>query len=214
MEGDRKMETKINFEYSFAVPHRICICLPEASKKTLLDATNDEIIMSWTDSDTRSNPLGAYKSLVADWKVKFTAEANNKKLMGNKWHRIEQWIPAFYYEWCDDDIKIEARIVATEYGDSIHIKMVNSSDKEVVAGIYAYVEANVVNLKWVDFNYNYSICTPIWGDRGDRMVLLNVEELTTVPRSREHVDFEYTLAPKEEKETYFIRPYKKAMLKI
>lgn len=202
-----KKTTKINFEYAFAEPHRLCICKPESSRKTLLDATKTQIIMSWADGDTRKNPLGAYLPLHTDWKVVFTAQVDGQEMHAIKWHRIENWIPAFYYVWEEYEVRIQVRIVATTRGDVMHISASNLGTKSCMTSVFGSVVGNVINTKWLDFEDSYSICTPIWGDRGDRMVLMDSRKSDTVPKSRENVDVTFTLPAGETRETYFIRPY-------
>ncbi|HXK73161.1 MAG TPA: hypothetical protein PLQ68_10685, partial [Clostridia bacterium] len=48
----------INFNYAFAEPHRICVCLPESSNKTLFDCTKESLMMLWSDGNTKNNPFG------------------------------------------------------------------------------------------------------------------------------------------------------------
>ncbi len=203
----KHIQTKVTFHHAFALPHRLCVALPDASRKTLVDADVDQVVVSWADGDTRQNPLGAYRTLRTDWMVRFTAETNGRPMKGVHWQRTEQWIPSFYYRWELDGVVVVMEVTATQKGDVIRLTAQNGTEKPVSAGVYAFVAANVVNMKWADFNYEYSICTPIWGDRGDRMVLMIPQKTETVPRGRENVDTVWHLPPGESTVSYLIRPY-------
>ena len=65
----------INFNYAFAEPHRICVCLPESSNKTLFDCTKESLMMLWSDGNTKNNPLGAYKGYGLTGKSKLLLNA-------------------------------------------------------------------------------------------------------------------------------------------
>lgn len=207
MKQTENARTNVTFHHAFSVPHRLCVALPDASRKTLLDAETDQVVMSWADGDTRKNPLGAYLMLHTDWTVRFTAEANGKPMRGVHWQRTDQWIPSFYYRWELEGAAVTMEVTATCKGDVIRLSAYNGTGTPVSAGVYAFVAANVVNMKWADFDYDYSICTPIWGDRGDRMVLMIPQKTETVPRGRENVDVVWRLQPGETKISYMIRPY-------
>ena len=56
MNEDTK--TVVDFSYAFGTPHRVNVCMPEASKKCLLDCDESGVTVSWSDADLTSVPCG------------------------------------------------------------------------------------------------------------------------------------------------------------
>ena len=199
----------IDFSYAFTEPHRICICLPESSNKTLFDCSKDSLMMLWSDGNTKSNPLGAYKRVHLDWKVKITARCNDVPMEAFSWKRIDGYIPSLVYETQADGTQITIRCIATELGDVLKISVSNTTDMVKKVNLDACVLDNTINTKWVDFDCIYSVVNPIFNDASDRIVIMDAGITNTVPSRREAVSYVYSLKAKETLENFLIRPNKK-----
>ena len=199
-------KTQVDFSYSFAEPHRLTICLPNSSHKTYMDASSNQFKMSWSDNDCTEKPLGALVIYPTQWKVNFTAKADDVNLKGTNWHREANWIPAFCYEWEGNDVHIQTRVVATEKGDVLMFAASNKGNKArkiIIDGVFQGVN---VNMKWQDSNYKYSVMTPIAGDRGDRILMIDPSPATDKPLGRENISVVFELAPGKEYSHLFVRP--------
>ncbi len=73
-----KEKTEVTFEYSFGTPHRICICLPQASKKCLVDAKEDGIAVSWSDHDLTAVFMGAMSPPRTEWFIDIKAGTDGR----------------------------------------------------------------------------------------------------------------------------------------
>ena len=199
----------INFNYAFAEPHRICVCLPESSNKTLFDCTKESLMMLWSDGNTKNNPLGAYKRVRIDWKVKITAKCNDTPMEAVSWERIEGYIPSLRYKMQAEDTEVVIDCIATSLGDVLNISIINNSNEYKNISLDACVLDNTVNTKWVDFDCEFSVVNPIFNDASDRIVIMDANITNNIPRRREAVSFTYSLKPKESSKSKLIRPNKK-----
>ncbi|HHT94407.1 MAG TPA: hypothetical protein GXZ71_00695 [Clostridiaceae bacterium] len=205
----KNKQTKIDFGYAFSEPHRICVCLPNSSNKTLYDCTKDSLSMLWSDSDTTHNPLGAYKRVRLDWKVKIIAKCNDVAMEAFSWERIEGYIPSLLYKAKAEGANLTVQCVATRLGDVIKMSVTNTTGSDKNIFIDACVLDNTINTKWADFDCEYSVVNPIFNDASDRIVIMDASLTDTVPSRRESVTYAYTLKAKETRESMLIRPNKK-----
>ena len=204
-------KTKIDFSYAFSEPHRLCVCLPNSSHKTLFDSKKDGLTIQWSDGSAKTNPLGAYKRVKLDWKVEIKGYCDKEPMVGTNWSRIDGYIPALYYEMESEDklVSVSLKAIATDLGDVIKIEGKNSDSKGRELRVNALVRENTINTKWFDFDSEYSVVNPIFGDASNRIVIMDAEKTTTIPSSRESVTYDLNLQAKEEVVKYLIRPNKK-----
>src|SRR5574344_718031 len=118
-------KTSVDFGYSFGEPHRLAVCLPNSSNKTMLDAYSDTFYLLWTYNDCTKSPLGSFTSYGTQFKANCTANVDGKRLKGVKWQRIDNYIPAVEYVWEGEGITVIANVVATENGDVLTFKALN-----------------------------------------------------------------------------------------
>lgn len=123
--------THVNFDYAFSTPHRLCVCLPQASHKVLYDAYPDHFDLQWSDADTRRFPLGAFMQLPIDWHFSFYAFKDGEKMSGVHWERVEGWIPALTYSFENGNVKVNVTAGAGEKGDVLYVQAENL-DKETI----------------------------------------------------------------------------------
>jgi hypothetical protein len=199
-------KTQVDFSYSFAEPHRLTVCLPNSSHKTYLDASSSQFQMSWSDHDCTEIPLGAFVTYPTPWRVTFSAKVDSLPLKGLAWHREANWIPAFCYEWEGDDVHLQARVVATEKGDVVQFEALNKGSKTRKVTIDCNVRGVHINMKWQDADYKYNVVTPIGGDRGDRILILDPVPTAEKPLAMGHIDMVLSVAPGATISRLLVRP--------
>lgn len=200
------MQSNVTFNYAFSTPHRLCVCLPEASHKVLYDAYPDHFDLLWSDGDTRKFPLGAYMQLPIDWHFSFYAQMDGAPLPGDKWHRKEGWLPVFCYRFKRNGVSLQVTAGAGLKGDVMLLQIENEDKLPHQVKFQGLCHGNVINEKWRDPQLPYSYITPIFGDRGDRVVIFSSQKGAACPAGREHIDADWMLAPGEKTETFFVCP--------
>jgi hypothetical protein len=198
---------RIDFSYACAAPHRLCTCLPEASKKSLWDAGETGLTLSWSDDDLTHQPLGAWKSPLTHWTADFSAEADSSAMAGTSWRRVDGWIPALEYAWERQGVRVEVTAVSVKDADVMRLRATNRSTTTRTAGVYGRMRKECVNTRWVDFGSPYNALLGHEGDRSDRIMFLAVDDASRrPPRSWSNIDVEWPLKVGDERTAYVIRP--------
>jgi hypothetical protein len=197
----------VDFSYAYGTPHRLCICLPEASKKSLWDVDERGITASWSDDELATQPLGAWKCPITHWAMDLSAEAGVSTLEGKDWRRVEQWIPALEYRWEGNDVRIVATVVAVKDADVVRLTALNRGRAVTKAGVYGRMRKQCFNTRWVDFDSPYNALMGHEGERSDRVMFLAVGAPGSRPRSWSNVDVEWSLQAGEEQRAYMVRPH-------
>jgi len=201
-------KTQVDFGYSFAEPYRLTICMPSSSNKTILESYSDHFMVRWTYLSCKDDKEpGVLIQHGLPWKVNFRAQVDTTYMKGRHWSRIDDWIPAFDYEWFTDNVSVKAKIVASDKGDVLIFTATNNDNAPHKINIDASVWNNVVNMKWLDRDYPYSVITPVATERGDRLVLLDPEPAKAMPNGLSHINIVFNLAPNASDSHMLVRPY-------
>ena len=59
----------VNFFYAFTTPHRMTVALPDSSDKTLLDAEDGKLTVSWTYDNLDFYPYDSMREIKANWRI-------------------------------------------------------------------------------------------------------------------------------------------------
>jgi len=86
--------TRVDFSYAFATPHRLTVALPDNSNKTLLDVEPGAVRMSWSYQNLMDLPFSAYVTPPANWAVKLTPQLDGQPFAGSAWTRVDGFLPA------------------------------------------------------------------------------------------------------------------------
>ena len=197
----------VDFAYAFSTPHRVCICMPDASKKSLWDASGKGLTVTWSDGDLTTNPLGAYKPVKIDCSADFTAEADGVTLVGKSWRRADNRIPSIEYNWKNDNVNICATAVAVKDADVLKLHVINMGSARINAGVYGKTSRMCVNTKWIESDSPYNALLAHDFDRSDRMVFLAIHNRKGSIRNWSSIDLEWELGSGEEASSYIIRPH-------
>jgi len=86
--------TKVDFKYSFGAPHRLCISLPQASKKCLLDSSPDGVTVLWSDDDLTKIAPGAFYGP----KIQWIFDINIKNFFDTKLMKIVVYFKIIFFD--------------------------------------------------------------------------------------------------------------------
>lgn len=226
------MNTKINYAYAFAAPHRITLSRPKSSSKTLCDIDENNILMSWSYDCLKDYEVGICRTPRIDWRVRLKAFVNGKPIRFSSWTRLEDYLPGFSVQTVCDDAEILIDAISSEDGDIIRVKINNKTDKPVTASILmelttphwvvnnpAFLDGRNANtLLCMDNQRPKRVlaagfgasCYPLAMEKRDRTNAEVPMELTSSARAefpRSSVTMENSLNPGEEKVNYIFRPY-------
>ena len=164
---------KIEFDYSFAPPHRVTLCMPESGKKALYDALEHSVQLSWTDECMENvNPAGIYIPMNADKKIVFTATLDGNPMTGARWSRIDDRIPSLSYLFHNDTGTLLFEAAPYIGGEIIRLTAQNDGAADICISLSA--EANCAfSLKWVEPDSPYNCLLGHAGAAPDRMLLFS-----------------------------------------
>ena len=199
--------SKVDFGYAFSTPHRICISLPEASKKCLLDSSKTGVAVSWSDDDLTNIPLGAFYGPKLKWFFNITAEVNGKVIEGVSWKRIDNRLPSLEYTWKSEEAEIIMHSASSEKHDIFKFQIKNLTDHTINAGVFGKTKDLSFNMMWIDRESKYNALLAHYGDRSDRVLFFSTESPEKL-KSCSNLDVVYNMNAKETKTFFFIRPHK------
>ena len=120
-------DTGVNFAYTFATPHRLTVCLPNASEKTILDVAEDKIRMAWSNECMKNFPLASYTAPIVNWELNLYPKANGQVATGGRWQRVENHIPALIREYELPNAKARLEMVGAATAAIGRITMTNTA---------------------------------------------------------------------------------------
>jgi hypothetical protein len=199
--------SKVDFSYAFSAPHRICISLPEASKKCLVDSSKAGVAVSWSDDDLTSIPLGSFYGPKLKWFFNITAEVNDQLLEGVSWKRVDNRLPALEFKWKSEEAEIIMISASAKKHDVFKFTVKNLAGKTNKIGIFGKTKDLSFNTKWIDPDSKYNASLAHYGDRSDRVLFFSTEKADKL-KSPSNIDVVFDMKAGEEKTFYFIRPHK------
>jgi hypothetical protein len=199
-------KTSVDFGYSFGEPHRLAVCLPNSSNKTMLDAYSDTFYLLWTYQNCTNSPLGSMTTYGTPLKANCTANVDGTRLKGVKWQRVDNYIPAFEYVWEGKGITVTANVVATDKGDVLTFKATNHGSETKNVVIDCNMRNMSFNMRWWDNKYKYNTIVPING-QNDRILFIDTKPAERVPSGRQTINVDFKLKPGEQSSHSLVRPY-------
>jgi len=200
--------TKVNFKYSFGTPHRLCISLPQASKKCLLDSTPDGVTVLWSDDDLTKIAPGAFYGPKIQWIFDINVEIDSKLVQGVLWKRVENRLPALEYIWDYDGVTIRLIAVSSYDEDIFKFEIENKSSDKKEVGIIGKTKDLSFNTKWMNKESKYNMLLAHYGDRSDRILFFSTAE-TEKLKSCSNIDVFRKIKSQESYSFFFIRPHRK-----
>ncbi len=200
----------IDFAYAFATPHRLTVCLPNSSDKTLLDCSETGLRLAWTYDDLRNKPLGSFLAPRVDWEVCLKALVDGQPLAASRWTRCEGWLPVLDQTYEDGKVSLRLEVVG---GQTAALVRVTARNRDTAAhkitldcekpGKWAgYSPA------WVQPDADRDVLLAGWSERADRIIVLAAGIENIVVPAPSTLQAEWNLAPGEERTGWIVRPYK------
>ena len=199
--------TKVDFKYKFGTPHRLCISMPESSKKCLLDCSENGLTVSWSDDDLTKIPLGAFYGPKIQWYFYITVEENDIPIKSTHWQRLENRLPALYQTWKSKNVEIKLTVVSSKNCDIFKFHAVNNSLGKTKLAVIGKTKDLAFNSYWIDKESKYNALFAHYGDKSDRVLFFTPEKVREL-KSCSNLDIVFELDPKEEKDFFIIRPHK------
>jgi hypothetical protein len=105
------MKMKVDFFYAFATPHRLTVCLPNSSDKTLLDCSETGLRLAWSYDDLRGKPLAAFVTPKVDWEVNLKPSLDGQPFASQHWTRSGGWLPVLEQTYEDGQVSLRLEVV-------------------------------------------------------------------------------------------------------
>jgi len=121
-------------DFAFAPPHRITMCRPQASEKTLCDVSEDRVKVSWSYDSLKNMPVNVWKAPRVEWGVELSVWAQGARLPFLDWKRPQGWLPGVEITG-GDTIRFEVMGMACREGDIFRIRLENTTTKDEVCQI-------------------------------------------------------------------------------
>lgn len=202
-------ETRVDFSYAFATPHRITVALPDNSNKTLLDVEPGAVRMSWSYQSLMDLPFSAYVTPPANWAVKLTPQIDGQPFAGSAWTRVDGFLPALRNTCESPAGRMTLEIAGGADAALVRVTITNPGTQEARFALICESQRGFFgyNPAFVDKARPNDCLLAGWGERADRIIVFcpGADELplhgatTLCP--------EWLVASGETRVAWLIRPY-------
>jgi hypothetical protein len=204
------MKMKVDFFYAFATPHRLTVCLPNSSDKTLLDCSETGLRLAWTYDDLRNKPLAAFVTPKVDWEVNLKPSLDGQPFASQHWTRSGGWLPVLEQTFEDGQVSLRLEVVGGQTAALVRVTARNGDtaahkitlDCEKPGKWAGYSPA------WVQPDGDRDVLLAGWSERADRIIVLTAGIENIVVPAPSTLQAEWNLAPGEERSGWIVRPYK------
>jgi len=212
---DRTGESRVNFSYAFATPHRITVGRPDNSDRTLLDLQPGSLRMAWTYEDLTRFPLAAYVTPRTAWDIRITPQLDGKPFARSSWTRLEGWLPALdnSYDAAQGTARLE--VVGAASAALVRVTVANTGDKPHQFVLRCDSASWGENPAWVDpERWPGDNLVAGWQDRADRVLILGVGAQTCSLHKDSRAEgprtliLVWNLQPGETAAGWLVRPYR------
>ena len=201
----------VNFNYSFAPPHRITTALPDSSDKTLLDVQHGSLSMSWTYDNLVRFPLASFATPVTAWQVTLKPAIDCVPFPDSSWTRIDGYLPALENTYRDFRGIVKLEAMGCKSAAIIKVFVKNTGDKKRSISVSCSLPApygHGYNPAWVDNGIQSDTLLAGWADRADRILILATGAQSYPVTKGNEITMQWNLQPGECSEGMFIRPYR------
>jgi len=205
-----QMCSGVNFNYSFATPHRITTALPDSSNKTLLDLSQGKLEMSWTYDNLIRFPLATFATPVTTWNVILQPTIDGHPYPSSSWTRVDGFLPALENTYQDSRATVSLKVMGCKSGAVVIVHVENTGNKPHAIGLKCTLPApfgHGYNPAWVDNDLVGDNLQTGWTDRADRVLVVALGA-QNYPLLRGNIlSMEWLLAPGECADGKLVRPY-------
>lgn len=212
-EGTKKEmpEMKVDFSYSFGLPHRMTVALPDSSDKTLIDVFNDRLEYRWTYGNLKSIPLGAFMPLNCNWSASLWTEIDGRRLVKPGYQRSEGILPVLTTNFDDPDGTFSMEVVGGKTAALTQIKVTNISKAAHRYNVVFSINGSFGEVPgYINAGDSLDYMRAGWLDRADRVLIMAAGATTPLRKdtAAKTVALEWNLKPGETGAGWLVRPYK------
>jgi len=194
----------VDFSYAFTTPHRLTVCLPDSSDKTLLDAQPGWLRMAWTCDNLRNRALASYTPPKISREVHLKPEVDGHSFAKSRWTRAEGWLPVLVNTYEDAQVTMRLEVVGGKTAAIIRVELAN--DDVVPHSLGIRCEKGGRNPAWIQSDWDADVLLGAY-DRPDRINIfaLGCDEYPVT--ETETLNLIWNLAPGEKRVAWIIHPY-------
>jgi len=201
--------TSVDFSYAFATPHRLTVCLPDSSDKTLLDVQSGWLQMTWTYDDLRHKPLTAFVTPKADWQVHLKPEVDGHAFANSRWTRSEGWLAALANTYEDGKVCLQLEVVGGKAAAIIRVELANLDAEPHRLALRCERPGNWTgyNPAWVQSDWDRDVLLTGWQERADRILIFAIGADEYPVPAPTTLCPTWNLAAGEKRVAWIVRPY-------
>ncbi len=201
---------QVDFSYAFATPHRLTVCLPDSSDKTLVDCQAGSLRLAWSYDDQRNKPLAAFTTPATNWEITVTPEVDGHACASTRWSRLDGWMPVLVYVADDGLVSIRMEAIGGPTAMVLRIRVANRDQTPHQVSVSCVKPGGWLGLNpgWIDPDDDRDVLLAGWMDRADRIIVMVAGDADLALRAVSTLCPTWKLAPGDEREIYLIRPYR------
>jgi hypothetical protein len=202
---------RVDFGYAFATPHRLTVCLPDSSDKTLLDCQPEFLRLAWTYDDLRGKPLTAFVTPRTDWDLRLTAELDGRPLRLSGWRRAEGWLPVLRAVFGTGATRVEVEVAGGESACLVRLEIANRDRKThrlVLRSARTGGFTSGCNPAWVQPQWAADVLVAGWRERADRVLAFGLGADETPVTDATSFNMAWRLEPGARRTAWIVRPYR------
>jgi hypothetical protein len=203
-------QTRVDFAYSFATPHRLTAALPNSRDKTLLDCQPGFMRMSWTYEDLTQMPLFAFMIPTTRWELTFTPMIEGQRFAQSTWTRADGYLPVLENTYQDGRGSVKLEVAGAAQAAITRVTLSNTGD---VAHQFRLVIEKPgawagMNPAWVDADTPGDQLLAGWVDQADRILVLGCGADAYPAIGPTSVCMTWRIPAGETRTAWVIRPYR------
>ncbi len=203
-------DMKVDFAYSFGLPHRMTVALPDSSNKTILDVYPESVEYRWTYGNLKSLPLGSFGPLNSNWVATVWSEIDGRHLGKPQYGRAEGVLPVLKTTVNDSEGVVEMEVVGAKSAALTRVSVTNNSDKAHRYSVVFSMNAAFGEVPgYINAGDPLDYMTAGWLDRADRVLVMATGASTPLRKDTpaKTIALEWNLKPGETGSGWLVRPY-------
>ncbi len=208
-------ESRVDFSYSFAPPHRLTVGPPDCSDRTLLDLQPGSLRMAWSYDDLTGYPPAAFKTPPTAWDLRLTPEVDGRPISDSRWSRVHGYLPALDNTYDAPEGGVHLRVYGGRNAAVMRVEVRNADTQAHRFALRCDSAAWGENPAWVDpARWVGDNLVAGWAERADRVLVLGVgadayslrdDGFAPGPRTMILV---WDVPPGESRTGWVVRPYR------
>ncbi len=200
----------VNFFYAFRTPHRLTVCLPDSSNKTLVDVEVGALSLAWTYNNMDFYPYDSLGDNSSKWRVSIRPELNGKLFKHSSWSRVGGYLPILKNVYESDEVDLTLEISGVEKATVAKVTIHNKTDQPQHVRLPCNHPPNAgYNFGWVDETAASDNLLAGWLAPADKVLILGTgaDSYPINPANVCQMNMDWNVAPGETRNGWVIRPY-------